>query len=151
MGGVHIQMPDCVCDVKALKRDFSQNQQIVVNAQKKIKYAARNLRIGTPTHEGLKFYNHLAGLFGQRLWFFNKTRKYSNKLKINKADCIGCGKCAKICPMKNLSISHGKPEPNGRCTMCYRCINQCPKRAITLIGNNVIAQYTVDDFVSEGE
>lgn len=115
----------------------------------KIKYAARNLRIGTPTHEGLKFYNHLAGLFGQRLWFFNKTCKYSNKLKINKADCIGCGKCAKICPMKNLSISHGKPEPNGRCTMCYRCINQCPKRAITLIGNNVIAQHTVDDFISE--
>ena len=149
MGGVHIQMPDCICDVKALKRNFSKNQQIVVNAQEKIKYAVQSLRIGTPICDGLKFYNHLAGLFGQRLWFFNKTRKYSNNLKINAADCIGCGKCVKICPMKNLSISHGKSEPGGRCTMCYRCINQCPKRAITLKGNNVIAQYKVDDFVSE--
>ena len=149
IGGVHIQMPDCICDVKALKRDFSQNQQIVIKAQEKIKYAVQKLRAGTPTREGLNFWSHLAGLFGQRLWFFNKTREYSNKLKINEADCIGCGKCVKVCPMKNLSMINGKPEPNGLCTMCYRCINQCPKKAITLIGNKVITQYTIGDFLPE--
>ena len=46
----------------------------------------------------------MAGLFGQRLYFYNKTKNYTDKLKIDKKKCIGCGQCIKLCPMQNISL-----------------------------------------------
>lgn len=147
LGGLHIKMPDCICDVKALKRTYLQNKQIVDLANEKIMLAAQKLKEGKPTQEGLGFFYHLAGLFGQRLYYFNKTRQYSDQLKIDTNACIGCGKCAAACPMDNLTLRHNKAAAGDRCTMCYRCINQCAQKAITLLGKNVIAQHSVKDFL----
>ncbi len=140
-------MPDCICDVKALKRTYPQNKQIVERANEKLILAAQKLKEGKPTQEGLGFFYHLAGLFGQRLYFFNKTRQYSDKLKIDTSACIGCGKCVTVCPMNNLMLCHDKAAEGNRCTMCYRCINQCTQKAITLLGTKVIAQHSVKDFL----
>lgn len=148
-GGLHIKMPDCICDVKALKRSLMQNTKLVERASNKLDIAARKLRNGKPTQEGLSFFSHLAGLFGQRLWFFNKTRSYSDKLKIDKELCVRCGNCVLVCPMNNLSMPYEEPTVSNRCTMCYRCINQCPQKAITLLGKKVITQYTVEDFLKK--
>lgn len=145
-GGLHVKMPDCICDEKALKRSYAKNSQIVAEADKKIKMAALQLKNGSPAKNGLNFIYHMAGLFGQRLWFYNKTRNYSNKIKFDEAACILCGKCVAACPMKNLCIQENKVISDGRCTMCYRCISQCPRKAVTLLGDKVIEQYTVKDF-----
>ena len=75
------------------------------------------------------------------------TKEYSGKLKIDNDKCIGCGKCEKICPMKNISINEGKAVANNRCTMCYRCINNCPKQAITLLGKTVVDQSVVEKYL----
>ncbi|MDE5778444.1 MAG: 4Fe-4S binding protein, partial [Lachnospiraceae bacterium] len=32
-------------------------------------------------------------------------------------------------PMKNLNIENNIAKAEDRCTMCYRCINICPKQA----------------------
>ena len=88
---------------------------------------------------------HLAGLFGQRLWFYGKTRDYSDKLKISDA-CVGCSICANNCPMGNLKIVDGKAVAGNRCAMCYRCISHCPKQAITLLGKEVIEQCRYDRY-----
>lgn len=45
-------------------------------------------------------------------------------------DCIGCGACAAVCPLHNISLKEGKPVWNGRCTHCMACICDCPKEAI---------------------
>ena len=76
-GGLHLKMPDCICDVKALKRTPDQNKQIVIQAEECIKSAVYNLKNGTPTKNGLGFWCHIAGLLGQRLWFYRKTQAYS--------------------------------------------------------------------------
>ena len=144
-GGLHLKMPDCICDVKALKRTPVQNKQIVLQAEERIKSAVYKLKNGTPTKNGLGFLCHIAGLFGQRLWFFHKTQAYSDQIKIDTVTCIECGKCALVCPMNNLSLSEGKIIANGRCTLCYRCVNQCSKRAITILGKRVFFQYSVYD------
>ncbi len=147
LGGLHVKMPDCICDVKALKRTYPQNKQIVERANEKLIWAARKLKEGKPTREGLGLLYHLAGLFGQRLYFYNKTRRYSDKLKIDTSACIGCGKCVTVCPMDNLTLCQNKAAADDRCTMCYRCINQCARKAITLLGTKVIAQHSVEDFL----
>ena len=139
LGGLHIKMPDSVCDSKLLKKTLEENREIVKQADKKIELVAEKIKQGQYTKDGISFFSHLIGLFGQRLWFYNKTTGYTDKLKINQ-DCIGCNLCVSLCPMKNISIQNGKAVAGNQCTMCYRCISHCPKKAITLLGNQVTEQ-----------
>lgn len=147
MGGLHLQMPDCIGDVKALKKPLEKNRQIVYSAKRKIDNAVQSYESGKPTQDGLNTLNHLAGLFGQRLYFYSKTRAYTDKLKIDKDKCIGCGKCQSLCPMKNILVYKRKAISGNSCTMCYRCINNCPKKAITLIGKKVIEQCRIEKYI----
>lgn len=139
MGGLHIKMPDSVCDNKLLKKTLEQNRQLVVEADKKIERAAEQIKRGKFPRDGITFFAHIAGLFGQRLWFYGKTTGYTDKLKISE-NCVGCGLCAKLCPMDNISNQDGKALSGNRCTMCYRCISHCPQKAITLVGDEVNEQ-----------
>ena len=140
MGGLHLRMPDSICDEKALKKPFHKNQELIAKAADKIEKAAQKLKKGNPPQEGLGFLSHAAGLLGQRLYFCNKTKNYSDRLKINGNACVKCGKCVSVCPMKNISLGEEKAIPGNKCTMCYRCINLCPARAITLLGKRVYEQ-----------
>lgn len=146
-GGLHVKMPDSIADVKALKRPVEKNRELVRAAEKKIDKAAKNMKNGKPTQEGIGIWYHMAGLFGQRLYFSGKTKKYSNKIKIDEQRCIGCGKCAELCPMKNLHIEDNLAKAADRCTMCYRCINHCPKQAVTLLGKRVVEQGTIEKYL----
>ena len=44
--------------------------------------------------------------------------------------CIGCGICAKNCPLHNITIENDRPKWNGHCTNCMSCYHRCPKNAI---------------------
>lgn len=44
--------------------------------------------------------------------------------------CTGCGKCAALCPLSNITIENGRPAWHGDCTHCMACICNCPAEAI---------------------
>ncbi len=46
------------------------------------------------------------------------------------AKCIGCGKCERICPLRNIILTNGKPHWQHSCAHCMGCIGSCPKEAI---------------------
>lgn len=56
---------------------------------------------------------------------FMKTKKFTSTDK-----CIACGKCVKVCPLSNITLSDKRPVWGNNCTHCMACINQCPKDAI---------------------
>lgn len=146
LGGVQIKMPDSVCDSKLLKKSMEENRQIVKCADQRIEQIAEQIRQGQYPQEGLSVIAHIKGLFGQRLWFYRKTSGYTDNLKISDA-CIGCGLCSKYCPMRNIEIRAHRAVSGKQCTMCYRCISLCPKKAITLLGNQVQEQCRYEKYV----
>ena len=147
IGGLHLKMPDSIADEKALKRPLEKNRELVKQADQKIKGSVKRLKAGNPTQEGIGILYRLAGFFGQRAYFGHKTREYSSKLKIDNDKCIGCGLCAKQCPMKNITIKEHKAVSGDRCTMCYRCINKCPGQALTLLGKKVVEQCGIEKYI----
>ncbi len=44
--------------------------------------------------------------------------------------CIGCGLCARLCPLNNIAVKDGKPTWGRECTHCMACICHCPTEAI---------------------
>jgi ferredoxin len=147
IGGLHIKMPDCIGDEKMLKRSLDENKKIVKMAEKKIKMSAKRLKEGNPTKEGLNIFYHIAGLFGQRLWFYGKSISYKDKPNIDLHKCIGCGLCVKNCPMNNLEKMDKKIISRKKCTMCYRCVNHCPVGALTILGKKIYEQCYIEKYL----
>ena len=46
--------------------------------------------------------------------------------------CIGCGKCARGCPQKNITMAGGKPVFGKDCIGCVKCSFGCPTDAIKI-------------------
>ena len=49
--------------------------------------------------------------------------------------CVGCGRCARKCPMQNITMSNltgGSPTPvwGKNCAMCLACYHGCPYHAV---------------------
>jgi ferredoxin/flavodoxin len=45
-------------------------------------------------------------------------------------NCISCGICGEVCPMKNIEIVNNKPQFGNKCEACLACIQYCPQKAI---------------------
>ena len=60
--------------------------------------------------------------------------------KLHAADCVGCQKCAQICPAHAISMKRHLPAVNRRaCIHCFCCQEFCPKGAMR-VGRTPIAR-----------
>lgn len=128
MGSYKIRMPQ---NYILLFRMFSQEEIDACREDAKIpvKKVCRAVR------RGIRFPEMPASrveYLGTRLvekWYYARfTRTYP----FHATDaCIGCGLCARSCPMNIIEMVDGRPQwKHTTCTHCTACINRCPKQAI---------------------
>ena len=60
--------------------------------------------------------------------------------KLRAKDCVGCKKCANICPAKAITMKRGKPRIDRKaCIHCFCCQEFCPKGAMR-VGRSAFAK-----------
>ncbi|QKF92009.1 EFR1 family ferrodoxin [Campylobacter sp. CCUG 57310] len=135
-GGAHIKMPGFILDVGIFSYSHEKNERIISQASIKIKHLAELFMAGKYPRHGLSLFHQIAGFLGQRLWMkiYDKTLFSKSKPTLDEARCTGCGSCVKPCPMANISLVATKAKFDDNCTLCYRCVNICNQKAITILG-----------------
>ena len=124
------QMPETYINLPGFKLDTPEN------AQRKISAAERSLP-ETVTLIRQRAKGNFDRLKGGSAFLKSNILKplfyalliTDRKFRVSD-DCIGCGICAKNCPLQNITIENGRPRWNGHCTNCMSCYHRCPKNAI---------------------
>ncbi len=128
----HINMPNNICNFALFAvRNGAENEKRLRAARKKLARAADKFTRGIVRRRG---FNPLSTLLGkcQSAFWPAYEKKAARNVKID-ADCNRCGICVSLCPTQNLSMGENGVEQAGRCAVCYRCVNACPQRAITVM------------------
>jgi len=134
LASIHLNMPNNVSDMFFLKvKNGDENKSRITKANKKIDKCTASIIAGKKVRNGrLFFFSRFAGLFGQRMIFRFVEGRMAKRLKIDLQKCNLCGLCVKICPADNITYDAAVPKAHKKCALCYRCINQCAQKAISL-------------------
>ena len=57
---------------------------------------------------------------------------------VNVDKCIGCGICAEVCPVGNITLTDGKAHCADRCESCLSCVHFCAQQAVELGGKRTL-------------
>lgn len=105
----------------------SQNPNIVNKGMSSVSSYAENILNGTAQWAQVPVFPNAVYALSQFLFTLPSFRKKT--IKFNKAKCVKCGLCSKLCPVGNITM-HEYPIFKGKCEVCVRCNSFCPTGAL---------------------
>ncbi len=81
--------------------------------------------------------DHRKGFLVRQLAKYEQSgsRSFARKLRVDTT-CNGCARCARDCPTGNIAMHNGRPQFANECLMCFKCVYNCPVRALQ--SNNIM-------------
>jgi len=135
----HFFMPNNVVNFFLLPLTNDRKiKRCIINAERKMKFVCDNIKNGIIKKRGFNIVSRLLGLV-QGIFMPGIEKKALSSFIINK-NCNKCRICIPICPMNNLEYQNEKIVHKFNCTICYRCINKCPQKAITVFFHEKIKE-----------
>lgn len=92
-----------------------------------------NVLLGLFTKGGRGYCNLLCpvGTFNALCHVLGQKLPGALKMQVRVSQCVGCGRCAQVCPMQAVELHERKAAINiQRCIVCGQCQNSCPVKAI---------------------
>ncbi len=82
------------------------------------------------TKNRLLFQDDVRGPIGKLVSPFLRN-VLASRPEVTRSECIGCQKCAEICPAKAITMKRKKPSiDRSQCIRCFCCQESCPKGAM---------------------
>ncbi len=117
----------------------SKSRKMMQKAEEKLEMIVNKIETETTEFEKCHAVNRLLGKMQKEP---NRKMMKDYEVKVNKDLCIGCGKCIKVCPLDNFELEKTETvKTKGNCTICLRCINQCPTYAIRFFDSKSTKPY----------
>ena len=83
------------------------------------------------------------------LWCSNpETQTRKRELKVAETLCVGCGRCAEVCPT-GAAAEKDRLKAAVTCINCGECAKVCPGGARTLVGSEMTVDEVVDEVVKD--
>lgn len=127
--GYSIHLDEVLAMPLTLVMDFKNKDEVVRIAEKKLNMLTEKLKGSNPTNRKPGFASKVIHTVGKLE--DPAARLFGLELHATK-DCISCGICWNNCPENNIKQGkNDKPKFGFSCSMCLRCIYDCPEKAIT--------------------
>lgn len=89
-------------------------------------------------------------------WCHNpETQNPKREIYLYSEKCVGCGRCAEVCPTKATSISFETDKAGtlsfnrSKCIACFKCVDVCLKQARTIVGQILSMDEIIQEAVAD--
>lgn len=101
---------------------------------------------------GVRTVVYIKGCSLHCLWCHNPESRLAHpQILFHVSKCIGCGRCAAICP-KGLHYTDAHEQhifDRGNCISCGSCAENCPAKALELCGANKTAAFVMSEIIKD--
>lgn len=127
IGAAEFIMPSNLGTIKSA----AKNQCRINKSMPKITQYAYDLLAGKTKWRRIPILSDLVRLISKSKYPWRSMSKW---IAIDTSQCIKCGLCAKLCPVKAIAMQDFPTKDNQRCEVCMRCISFCPANAVLYKG-----------------